>query len=135
MTVVQVEVSPNALLKAVEEMSLDDLNEFVHAMLLVRARRIAPSITTNETELLDRINKTVLSPLEKERMRKLSDMLAEENITEEEHQELIDLTDKSELLNVERLTAVSQLATLRQKPFRDVMMELGLYNHQLDNSQ
>ncbi len=135
MTLVQVEVSPNALLKAVEEMSLDDLNEFVHAMLLVRARRIAPSITTNETELLDRINKTVLSPLEKERMRKLSDMLAEENITEEEHQELIDLTDKSELLNVERLTAVSQLATLRQKPFRDVMMELGLYNHQLDNSQ
>ncbi|MCP4418960.1 MAG: hypothetical protein GY805_20275 [Chloroflexi bacterium] len=135
MTLVQVEVSPNALLKAVEEMSLDDLNEFVNAMLLVRARRIAPSITTNETELLDRINKTVLSPLEKERMRKLSDMLAEESITEEEHQELIDLTDKSELLNVERLTAVSQLATLRQKPFRDVMMELGLYNHQLDNSQ
>ncbi|VAW29844.1 hypothetical protein MNBD_CHLOROFLEXI01-1362 [hydrothermal vent metagenome] len=128
MTVVQVEVSPNALLKAVEEMGLDDLNTFVDAMLLMRARRIAPSISTDEAELLDHINKTVLSIPEKERMQELSAKLAQENISEEEREELITLTDKSESLNVERLTAVSQLATLRQQPFRDVMKELGLLN-------
>ena len=121
MTLVQVEVSRNALLKAVEDMSLDDQNAFVDAMLLMRARRIAPSISTDETELLDRVNKTVLSSPEKERMQKLSDKLAQESIIEEERQELIALTDKSESLNVERLTAVTQLATLRQQSFRDVV--------------
>lgn len=61
MTVIRVEaqVSADQILRAVEQMSSQDLETFVTEVLKLRAQREIPSLSVSESELLVKINQGI----------------------------------------------------------------------------
>lgn len=128
MTTVQVNIPQTVLIEAVEHLSLNALTEFVNDVLDLKARRVAPSLTVGEEELLRRIYSLQLSDVDNGRLLQLGEKLTTETISKAERAELETLTDESERLNAERIAAVAELATLRHKSLREMMQQLGLWN-------
>jgi deferrochelatase/peroxidase EfeB len=52
-----------------------------------------------------------------------------ETLTPEEHEQLIQMSDRLEQLNVTRIQALIQLATFRNQPLTDLMQTLGINPH------
>jgi hypothetical protein len=86
-------------------------------------KRAAP--TPNEVELVEKIVQPV-SPRLHERLRILIRQQADENLTPDEQEELIQLTQQVELLNVDRITHLASLAKIRQTTIPKLIEELGL---------
>ena len=128
MTTMQVNIPRTALMEAVEHLSMEELTAFLDDVLDLKARRVAPSLTVSEEELLRMVYSLQLSETERGRLLQLGEKLTDETINEAEHLELEILTDKSERLNAERIATVAKLATLRHKPLREMMQQLGLWN-------
>ena len=84
-----------------------------------------PRLPQRESELLLEINRGLL-PSSAERYRELVGRRRAGELTPEEHQELLRLTDEVEQLQAERIERLAQLARLRGKPLRAVMDELGI---------
>lgn len=130
MTIALQHATSQQLLDAIGNLPTDELLSIADGVSQLRARRMAPSLSTPETKLQQRIQHAVLSTPERRRLAELGAKLETEPLTLSEQSEMLTLTDRSELLNVERLKAVQELAILRNQPFREVMQELGLLNPQ-----
>lgn len=78
-----------------------------------------------EAELIDKI-KNGLSENVFVRQHKLGLKLLKEEITEEERQELIEITDKTETFSGERLNNMIDLAKIWNTTVKDVMKRLGI---------
>lgn len=119
------QLSTDKLLQAVERLSLPELERFVSEVLKLRAKRVAPSISREEGELLTRINSGL--PRETQaRYRELIKKRREERLTEQEYQELLTLSDEAEQKQAERLEALVELAALRNMSLRELMDALGI---------
>jgi hypothetical protein len=75
-----------------------------------------------ETEWIELINRELSTP-EKERLHLLRGWLYEETITEEEHQELLEMLDRIERQDAERTRAMIQLADYRKVDFDAIVRE------------
>jgi DNA integrity scanning protein DisA with diadenylate cyclase activity len=117
--------SSNAILTAVRQMSIAELEHLVAQVIAIRAERVAPHLGADEGALLARINQA-LSSLERIRMRALIEKRDDETLTPAEWQELTSLTDKLELLHADRLAALAELAQVRGVTFDTVIAQLGL---------
>lgn len=126
MPVLQVELPPNELFKAVEQLSLPDLEQFSRQVTTLVAQRRAPVLSKPEAELLQKINQSVLSSEKQTRYEELLNKRMEEKITPVEMNELMLLTDQLEALNVERISALAKLAQIRQTTLPNLMKNLGL---------
>jgi len=126
MPVLQVELPPNELIKAVEQLSLPDLEQFSKQVTHLVAQRRAPVLPKQQAELLQKINQSVLSSEKQARCDELLGKRMEETITPVEMDELILLTDQLEALNVERISALAKLAQIRQTTLSNLMKDLGL---------
>ncbi|NUM44567.1 MAG: STAS/SEC14 domain-containing protein [Anaerolineales bacterium] len=126
MPVLQVELPPNELFKAVEQLSLPDLEQFSRQVTTLVAQRRAPVLAKPEAELLQKINQSVLSSEKQTRYEELLNKRMEEKITPVEMDELMLLTDQLEALNVERISALAKLAQIRQTTLPNLMKNLGL---------
>lgn len=91
----------------------------------LQARSTSARLSPEETELLQRINAS-LSSLEWERYRALLLKRDAENLTDEEHAELIALSDKIEEANVRRMEAVAELARVRKVTVSKIVTSFGL---------
>lgn len=125
MTTIQLEVSRDNLLQAVEQLETEELSDLLTDLLTLRARRHAPVLSYEETELFQRINQWLTSE-EQGRRANLQQRLEDETLTEMEHQELIQLNEKAEWLIAQRVEALAQLATLRQTTLPQLIHDLGL---------
>ena len=125
MATIQLEVSPDNILEALEQMENDELTDLVSKLLNVRASRYAPVLSNQETELFQHINQWLTTD-EQLRRDELQQKLYEETLTDLEHQELIHLNDKAEWLNAQRVEALAQLATSRQITLPQLIQDLGL---------
>ncbi|MCI0398600.1 MAG: STAS/SEC14 domain-containing protein [Chloroflexi bacterium] len=125
MTTIQLEVSRDHLLQAIEQLDADELADLVSELLSLRARRYAQVLSHQETELFERINRW-LTAEEQVRRARLQEKLEAETLTEQEHQELIELNEKAEWLNAQRVEALAELATLRQTTLAQLIHDLGL---------
>ncbi len=127
MSVIQVSVqlTPQDLRKAAEQLETTELDNLVNEMLLIRARRRAPVLRQKETTLLKKINRG-LTPEAQSRYQELLEKLQDETITDVEHEALIHLTQEIESLNAARLTHLVELAQLRQVPLAQLIDDLGL---------
>jgi hypothetical protein len=121
----QAEVSRDALLEAVGQLSPPELDQFVAEVLKLRARRGPPRLGAAESELLSRINRDFPEGL-RERYAELIARRRDESLTPEEHQELLRLTAEAERLEGDRLAALAELARLRGVPLRALMDDLGI---------
>lgn len=122
---VNAQVSPEQLLKAVEQMPSEELNVFVTQVLAIRARRDAPAIPPGESELLERINRGVPSELQK-RYGELAAKRDAGSLAADEYHELLQLSDEMERLNAKRVEALAELARLRQTSLPELMHALGI---------
>lgn len=125
MTTIQLEMSRDHLLQAIEQLDSDELADLVAELLNLRARRYAPILSHKETELFQRINQWLTVEEQQQRAR-LQQKLEDETLTLSEHQELMQLNDKAEWLNAQRVEALAQLAALRQTTLPQLIQNLGL---------
>ena len=118
-------MSINALLEAAAQLDAPELERFISELLALRARRTAPSLSKEESALLQQINEG-LPPDVQQRYDALIEKRQAETLTPDEHQELIALNDQAEEADVERVKALAALAQIRNVSITDLMNELGL---------
>jgi len=102
----EAQVSAKDLLRAVEQLPATELDQFVSDVLHLRARRVAPTLAGEESDLLEQINRGMAEDARR-RYRELIDKRRDEALTPEEHAELLRLTDEEEARNVDRLRALA----------------------------
>ncbi len=122
---IEVQVSTEQLLRAVERLPPQELAAFVSQVLVVRAQREAPSLSQSETALLLQINQGL--PIELQ--RRFDELVAKrqaEVITLDELRELVQITDQIEQRDVQRLAALDDLARLRRMSLSELMDAIGI---------
>ena len=117
--------SSNAILAAVRQLSIAELERLVDQVIALRAERVAPHLSADESALLARVNQALSSP-ERARLRALIEKRDAETLASTEWQELTALTDKLELLHADRLAALADLAKVRGVTLDEVIQQLGL---------
>jgi hypothetical protein len=122
---VEIQLSSQELLKAVEQLSLTDLEQFVSQVLLLQAQRKANSLPQAEAELLQKINQGIPSDTQKNYDELIAKRQAE-TLTPEEHSELLRLTEQIEKLQAQRLESLAELARLRKTSLTALMENLGI---------
>jgi hypothetical protein len=121
----QAEVSRDALLEAVEQLSPPELDQFVAEVLKLRPRRGPARLDAVESDLLARINRGFPEGL-RGRYAELIERRREEALTPEEHEELLRLTAEAERVEGDRLSALAELARHCGIPLRALMEDLGI---------
>jgi len=125
MSVHGAEITTENLLKAVVNLPK---NEFER--LIANAKKLRRTLPENqankEIRLIKKVNEAVLSDVERMRFNELIKKRRNENISENELDELITLTEKGEELNVRRLKYLVKIANIRNKGLREVMKELEI---------
>jgi hypothetical protein len=125
MSVHSAEITTENLLKAVVNLPK---NEFER--LIANAKKLRRTLPENqankEIRLIKKVNEAVLSDVERMRFNELIKKRRNENISENELDELITLTEKGEELNVRRLKYLVEIANIRNKGLREVMKELEI---------
>ena len=109
-------------------MSSIELESFVQAVLALRAKRLAPSLAPKESELLLAINQA-LSDDARSRYAVLVEKRQAETLTDEEYQELVQLSDRIERLHAKRMTALVELSQLRQTSLVALMKKFEIPAH------
>jgi len=94
-------------------------------LLDLKARRTAPSLPSQEPELLARINEGLPAPLA-DRYQELIGKRRAASLASEECAELLRLTDEVEGLDTERIKHLTELARLRKTSLSNLMTELGI---------
>lgn len=115
----------DGLMEAVRQLDESELDRLVRQTLSLRAKRRAPSLSETESELLQKINRGI-PPEIQERYDHLRRKLRSGRLTEEEHGELIGLTDEIEHLAARRAAHLTMLAKLRGVSLGELMSQLGL---------
>jgi hypothetical protein len=103
----------------------EELEELTDGLLAIRARRVAPVLSGEETRLLLAINEGVSAEL-RDRVASLIEKRNNRGLSAAESHELTQLADKVERRGVERLEALSRLAELRGVSLRELMKSLGI---------
>ncbi|MCB0839316.1 MAG: STAS/SEC14 domain-containing protein [Bacteroidetes bacterium] len=118
-------VSFQDLLKGVEQLELNELEDFLGKVLKLRAKKLAPSLPAKEAQLLEIINKAIPASLS-DQFIELDKKRNAETLTHKEHEELIEIVKKIESLNAERMEALAELANIRQVSLKDLMKQLDI---------
>jgi hypothetical protein len=121
----QAEVSLADLLQGVQHLDSSALEQFADEVMLLRAKRRAPSLSTAETDLLREINQG-LPESTRLRFRDLKEKRDAATLTPAEHEELLAIIEQVEMRDVERLQALTKLAAIRNVSVRQLMHQLGL---------
>ena len=131
MSTISINLSTTDLLKGVEQLEQTELEDFVKQVLYIRAKRIADSLSNEETVLLEQIN-AGLTDEEKIKLHQFAEKSQEDILTTQQHQEYMKLIEKLEHTNNNRLTALGKLSQLRKIPLLTLMEQLGLNNSELN---
>ena len=121
----QSQISLDALVSGVEQLSTPDLEWLTNQVLALRSKRRAPSLPRKEAELLQKINQG-LSVEMQQRFNLLTAKRRAETLTSEEYQELLELVDEIELRDAKRVEYLAELAQLRNISLRMLMKQLGI---------
>lgn len=123
---IKAELSKNELLQAAQQLSAAELQQFVQEILSISAKRKAPNLTDQESELLLKINQGI----DQETNEKYNILLQKRNLeilTEQEYQDLLKLTHQIETYQAQRLTYLAELAKLRKISLGDLVEQLGIH--------
>jgi len=123
---IEADLSSEKLLEAAKQLTSSELDEFVEKVINLRAKRIAPSLSHTESELLLKINEGVPDHIQK-RLNELRERQRAEILTQDEYSELLQLIDQVENIDAQRVRYLAKLAQLRGKSVRTLMEELGIY--------
>ncbi len=116
----------NEILTNVSNLETSDLEFFLQEVAYLLAKRKVKSISKRESQLLLKINKSLLSAKMQLQYDALYKKLKEETITDIEHKKLISIIKKREKKGVERLAALVELAQLKKISPKVLMQQMGL---------
>lgn len=122
---IEVNVSADQLLRALEQLPRHELDAFITHVLTLRAQRGAGALSAAESNLLLKIN-AAWPPRVQQRYDELVAKREQEQITPAELQELIELTETAEQRNGDYLQALVAFAELRHTTVPELMASLGL---------
>ncbi len=117
--------SPDQLLAAVDQLDPADVRPFVSRVIARAARRIAPSLSENETDHLQKINQGLPAGVER-RTRELVARRRAGTLSAKQHTELLELTEETEKWQAERVRHLVDLARIRGTSLPELMDELGI---------
>lgn len=120
-----IQINTEDLLNAALQMSREELEQFVARLFTLKARQETPCLSERETELLLKINEGLPRDTQ-QRLNELIQKRQSYTITEDELQELIQLTNKVEVLDAERLRHLLELAHLRGTTLDELIKKLGI---------
>lgn len=118
-------MSLDELIKAAHQLDETDLDRLFQQVVFLRTQRKADVLPTDEAHLLDKINQGIPSELRRQ-YQNLYPKREAETLTEEEHQSLIELSSQIEEFGAQRLSALAELAKLRQVSLAEIMETLGI---------
>jgi hypothetical protein len=124
----EAEVSRESLLKAIEQLNPQELDQLVIEVQNLRDRRGTARLTAAESNLMNRINQGLPEAL-RSRYNELIVRRRNEVLTSEELDELLRLTALVEQIEGSRLEALAELARLRGVALAALMAELGIPAH------
>jgi hypothetical protein len=120
-----IEVIAPELLKAVRQLSPDELDVFLERLSLLRPQPTANKLSAEESRLIERINRG-LPEATCRRYARLSQKRKKNSLSDKEHSELLTLTHEFENRDAERAAALLELANLRRIPLRLLMKQMGI---------
>jgi hypothetical protein len=112
------------LLQATRQLNLQELGEFSAQVAAIYQERRSDAATT-EALLLSVVHQSLPKPTQ-QRWDELLEKRDAASLSASEYEELLQLTDEVEDLNVQRMTALSQLAQARGVDLRTMMRQLNL---------
>jgi hypothetical protein len=118
-------MSLDELIKAANQLDETDLEQLLHQVVVLRARRKAQVLPEEEAQLLLKINQGVPADL-RSRYQVLRQKREAETLTDAEYEALIQLSNQIEQIGVQRLEALASLAQLRQVSLLELMETLGI---------
>ena len=121
----QIEIDLDEVLQGLARLGTKELEQFVEKVMALQAQHRAPSLSKDETELLQQINCGLPAAIP-QRYDALNAKLHDETITTEEHEELLTLIDRLELADAERIQRLIALARLRSVSVDTLMEQLGI---------
>ncbi len=119
-------ISTDQILSAVAQLSLAEIEQVFSRVLTLQAERKADHLPVEESRLLARINQGSPSQL-RDRISVLRTKREGDSISDTEYEELTNLTDQSEEIHAERMTAMVELAKLRGISLPVLMEQLGIH--------
>ncbi len=118
-------LTTEVVLNAIEQMATEDLEAVLSKTRIVWAERFAPHLSIQEEKLFSRIYTSFPSELRR-RYDQLNKLRSAENLNDAQHQELIALSDNLEIQHADRLTALIELAELRNLTLPSLLESLGV---------
>jgi hypothetical protein len=109
---VEIQLSSEELLKAVEQLNLSELEQFVSEVIVLQAQRKATRLPQAEAELLLKINQGIPGNIQRD-YKELIAKRDDEILTEDEHQQLLQLTEEIEKIQAQRIENLAELSRLR----------------------
>lgn len=122
---VKAQLSMDDMLQAVKQLKTSELEGFFWQIISLLARRKAPGLSKQESDLMLKINRGI-PPETQEYYNKLIAKRRSETLTAEEYGELLKLTAQIEKLDVERLEYLKELACIRQISLTALMKQLNI---------
>ncbi len=122
---VKTELPLDELLRAVEQLSLPDLEQLMSQIIALQAQHKAPSLSKIETELLLKINQGLPVNVQK-RFDELVSKRQAETLTSDEHYKLLRLIDQVENADAQRMKYMAELARLRGVSLTTLLQDLGI---------
>jgi hypothetical protein len=114
------------LLRTVEQLPSQELDEFVMQVLQVQTDRQTPNLTEAETDLLLIINQGPSIQF-REELNHLVLKRQSLEISDSELTQLIAMTEQMELWNVDRIQALIKLGQLRSRSLPEIMQDLEIH--------
>ena len=129
MTMIQLQssVTPDQLLHGIGQLEHEESEKLFSQLTVLRAqRRYFGDANQRESELLGLINRCKLSDDETARYQALDAKFHAQTLSETEHEALLQLSDKIEQLDADRLEYLIELAQLWKKSVPEAMEKLGI---------
>lgn len=123
MAVHQVEITTEKLLDAVVQMPEREFKDFISNARKIRTKK---QKSATEIELIQKIN-AVFKDFPRQKYNELNAKFEAQTLSKAEYEELLNLSDKSEILNAERLRYLAEIAKIKSQSLEQVMQDLG-YN-------
>ncbi|NHZ72262.1 MAG: hypothetical protein GWP17_04150 [Aquificales bacterium] len=121
---IRTKISLAELLNSLKQLDVDELSEVASTAVRLRANSRKQVLPKHETILLQQINSTLI-PVDQARMDVLIEKRQAEMLTEAELTELIALSDHVEEIQTKRLSALIELAAIRDVSLENLKESLN----------
>jgi hypothetical protein len=122
---IQAQLSFDELFKMVEQLNPSELEQFIYRVFTLHLQRKALQLPNREFELLFKINQNRPNNIQTDYDELIAKRQAE-TLTNDEYQQLLQLTDKIEQFEATRMESIAELAQLHQTSLTQLMKELNI---------